>query len=169
MCGRYAFTNTDGKKLKERFKLTKAPQDLKARYNIAPSQKIAVILEQEGKRVLDQRKWGLVPFWAKDPKIGNRMINARAETLAEKPSFKAALTRRRCIIPTNGFYEWKKKGNLKIPTFIHLKEPSLFAFAGLWEAWKAPDGQSLKTCTIITVAPNSFMAAHCQDGQDSTW
>jgi len=135
----------------------------RARYNIAPTQQVPVILnDSDGLRTLDGFQWGLVPHWAKDPSIGSKMINARAETLAEKPSFRNALVRRRCLVPADGFYEWKKEGEGKAarkqPMRIHLKSGEAFAFAGLWEEWKQPDGSPLRTCTIITTAPNNLMS-----------
>ena len=112
-------------------------------------------MQEYGKKILEPVKWGLVPFWAKDPKIGYRMINTRAETIAEKPSFKAAFKYRRCLIPANGFYEWRKSD--KQPFYIHLPDYELFTFAGIWEEWHHPDGSSLRTCSIITTEPNETM------------
>jgi putative SOS response-associated peptidase YedK len=132
------------------------PAELTPRYNIAPSQAVAVIANSE-RRALEFFKWGLIPSWAKDPKIGNRLINARAETLAEKPSFRAALKKRRCLILADGFYEWKKEGQTKTPMYLKLKEGQPFAFAGLWETWKSPDDELIKSCTIITTAPNALV------------
>ena len=113
-----------------------------------------------GENKLDFFTWGLVPFWAKDPSIGSRMINARSETLAEKPSFKNAFKRRRCLILADGFYEWQKipGEKSKIPTYIHLKDHKPFAFAGLWEEWNSPDGSQILSATIITTRPNELMA-----------
>jgi putative SOS response-associated peptidase YedK len=127
------------------------------RYNIAPSQPIAVV-PNVGQPKVDYYRWGLIPHWAKDPSIGNRMINARAETLAGKPAFKAALARRRCLIPADGFYEWKKAGKKKMPLRISLRSGKPFAFAGLWEIWHDPGGSAIPTCTIITTGPNELMA-----------
>lgn len=101
----------------------------------------------------------MVPFWAKDPKIGNQLINARAETLAQKPAFKRSLSRQRCLIPADGFYEWKKEGNLRLPVHYRLRGNKLFAFAGLWDEWHDPTGPPRRTCTIITVAANPLLAA----------
>lgn len=128
------------------------------RYNIAPTQIVASVIELQGKRLLTGFRWGLVPAWSKDPAIGNRMINARAETILDKPSFKPLLTRKRCLIPADGFYEWKASAGGKQPFHIRRKDGGLFAFAGLWEEWKSPDGSPLQTCTIITVEPNELMA-----------
>ncbi|MBF0289080.1 MAG: SOS response-associated peptidase [SAR324 cluster bacterium] len=155
MCGRFSMQQTS-EKLIERFEIENSLFTAIPRYNIAPSQIVPIILDN-GTRYMDGLKWGLVPSWSKDKKIGNKLINARAETLAEKPSFRNALKRRRCIIPASGFFEWKKEGDQRIPTYIHLKKQKLFAIAGLWEEWQHPDGSMLLTFTIITVAPNHLM------------
>lgn len=123
------------------------------RFNIAPTQQVAVIADREPKRLCFM-KWGLVPAWAKDPKIGSRMINARSETAAEKPSFRAAFKRRRCLIPADGYYEWTRRGKKKIPMYIQHAERDIFAFAGIWENWKQPDGTWLQTCAILTTDAN---------------
>lgn len=165
MCGRYTLKHST-EEVAARFAVQQIAFDLEPRFNIAPSQPIAVITQgQNGAnaaRILDGFKWGLVPSWAKDAAIGNRMINARAETLLEKPSFRTALKRRRCLIPADGFYEWKRdgktKGATKQPMRIHESDDSLFAFAGLWEEWKQPDGELLRTATIITTSPNELMS-----------
>jgi putative SOS response-associated peptidase YedK len=125
-------------------------------YNIAPSEPIAVITRHDDYRLLEMFKWGLVPSWANDVSIGNRTINARAETLAEKPMFRTALARRRCLIPADGFFEWKVfdtggKKPEKQPMYIHRPDGDLFAFAGLWDIWHHPDGSPLLSCTIVTV------------------
>jgi putative SOS response-associated peptidase YedK len=128
-----------------------------SRYNIAPSQQIAVVAN-DGRDQIDFYRWGLVPFWAKDSAIGNKLINARMETLAEKPAYRAALRSRRCLIPADGFYEWKKeKGGGKTPMRIRMKSQEPFAFAGLWEKWRGADGGELRTCTIITGAANELV------------
>lgn len=158
MCGRFSLA-ADPDELRQAFPWLNLPEaGLQPRYNIAPSQPLAVV-PNDGQNRLDFFLWGLVPGWAKDPTIGNRMINARAETLTEKPSFRSAFRRRRCLILADGFYEWQtvpeKKG--KIPMYIRLKGGRPFAFAGLWERWQAPDGSALLTCAIITTAPNALM------------
>jgi putative SOS response-associated peptidase YedK len=156
MCGRFTLT-VDPEDLREAFNLSAPPPaDLAPRYNIAPSQPVAVIANGEARQI-ELFKWGLIPSWAKDPKIGYRMINARGETLADKPSFRNALKKRRCLVLADGFYEWKRGGKAKTPMFIQLKDKRPFAFAGLWEVWKAPDGKLIKTCAIITTAPNALM------------
>lgn len=157
MCGRYTLRHTPDQVVM-RFEVQQVAEASTERYNIAPSQPVAVVTQEEGTRRLDAFAWGLVPFWAKDPAIGNRMINARAETLAEKPAFRATLTRRRCLIPSDGFYEWKKEDTRRQPYYIHRKDDELFAFAGLWDEWDQGDGTRLRSCTIITVAPNQLMA-----------
>src|ERR1022692_1361585 len=135
MCGRFTLT-TDVKILAERFG-TSPPAELNSvapRYNIAPTQAV-IVVDDDGQRRMTTMRWGLIPSWAKDPAIGNRMINARAETLAEKPSFRAALKKRRCIIPADGFFEWQKLSTGKQPLHIVLKSREPFGFAGLWEHW----------------------------------
>lgn len=161
MCGRYTLT-VDPADLRDAFQLEAAPPpDLQPRYNIAPTQPVAVIANA-GPRRVELFQWGLIPSWAKDAKIGNSLINARAETVAEKPAFRAAFKRRRCLILADGFYEWQREGEgrgaRKTPMFIQMKDGRPFAFAGLWEVWKAPGGEPLRTCTIITTTPNALMA-----------
>jgi putative SOS response-associated peptidase YedK len=157
MCGRFTLSiNPD--ELQEQFGLSAPPPaELAPRYNIAPSQAVAVVANTP-ERVLELFQWGLIPSWAKDPKIGNRLINARAETLAEKPAFRTALKRRRCLVVADGFYEWKKDGQAKTPILLKMKDDRPFAFAGLWEVWQPPDGSLLRTCTIITTEPNALVA-----------
>jgi putative SOS response-associated peptidase YedK len=128
------------------------------RFNIAPTQSV-IVVSDDGQRRLVQMRWGLIPSWAKDPSIGDRMINARAETLAEKPTFRAALKRRRCIIPADGFYEWQKLGKVKQPVRIVLKSREPFGFAGLWEQWISPNGEGIFSCTIVTTAANELLKA----------
>ena len=130
------------------------------RYNIAPSQLIAAIRidPDRATRKLVMLRWGLIPSWAKDPKIGNQCINAKAETVAEKPSFRSAFKKRRCLIVATGFYEWQIQGRTKQPIWIGLRSHHPFAFAGLWERWTPAEGEPLETCTIITTEPNDLMA-----------
>jgi putative SOS response-associated peptidase YedK len=134
--------------------------DLPASYNIAPSQSVAAILQPDTDPQLRWLRWGLIPAWAKDPKIGYKLINARAETVAEKPSFRNAFRQQRCLIPADGFYEWQQvEGNRhKQPYFIGLQHELPFAFAGLYERWDSPDGETIDTCTIITTAANEAIA-----------
>jgi len=157
MCGRFTLT-IDPNHLQEAFPWADFPEDLSPRYNIAPSQPIAVI-PNTGDNTVSMYKWGLIPSWSKDPAIGDRMINARAESLAEKPSFRNAYRRRRCLILADGFYEWKQNPSLKSkqPVYIRIKSERPFAFAGLWEIWKSPDGSEIRSCTIITTQPNSLL------------
>jgi len=160
MCGRFTLHHS-ADELAARFDAQPTLPDIEPRYNIAPSQPLAAVIQAtpDGPRQIEALHWGLIPFWAKDPAIGNRMINARAETLAEKPAFRHALTRRRCLIPADGFYEWRKEGGKSQPFHIRISTGDLFAFAGLWETWKRPDdGQTLRSCTIITVPANPLMA-----------
>lgn len=144
--------------LQEAFPWADIPDDLPPRYNIAPSQPVAVI-PNSGNNAVSMYKWGLIPSWSKDPAIGDRMINARAESLAEKPSFRNAYRRRRCLILADGFYEWKQNPGMKSkqPIYLRLNPYRPFAFAGLWEIWNAPDGLEVRSCTIITTQPNSLI------------
>ncbi len=157
MCGRFTLT-ADPNDLREAFPWVNIPEGVGRRYNIAPSQPVAVI-PNDGKNQLDFFLWGLIPSWAKDPAIGNRMINARAETISEKPSFRMAFRRRRCLIPASGFFEWKQEPDrkAKTPMYIRLKSGKPFALAGLWERWDSPDGSTIFSCTIVTTQPNELM------------
>ena len=158
MCGRFAFYSP-AEATAALFGVNTSA-DFRPRYNIAPTQDIAAIRRNDdGDDELAQFHWGLIPFWAKDPSIGNRMINARAETVAEKPSFRAAYRKRRSLILANGFYEWKKSGNEKTPWFITTADGSPFAFAGLWEDWlDKKTGESIQSTTIVTTAANDFIS-----------
>ena len=156
MCGRFTLT-ADVSELQSSFTWVNIPPGLSPRYNIAPTQPVAVV-PNDGKNRLDFYLWGLIPSWAKDPDIGSRIINARAETLTEKPSFRTAFRRRRCLVLADGFYEWRKgAAGQKTPMYIRLVSGKPFAFAGLWEFWNAPDGSSVLSCTIITTQPNSLL------------
>ena len=126
-------------------------------YNIAPTQNVPVILQKEGRNHAELLRWGLVPFWAKDIAIGNQMINARAETLSEKPAFKQLVKDRRCLVLADGFYEWRKEGKGKTPMLFKLASGEPFTFAGLWDAWKKPDGAVLQSFTIVTTEPNELV------------
>lgn len=156
MCGRYALYSPL-QEIYERYLVDPFQMEFKPRYNVAPCQQVVAVVSNSEENRIGYLKWGLVPGWAKEPGIGNKMINARAETLSEKPSFREAYKKRRCIIPVNGFYEWKKEGNSKTPMFIHLKDEPIISFAGLWERWTSPDGQSITSCTIVTTEANEFM------------
>ena len=158
MCGRYTLINLAA--LTQAFPwIVGEPPEQPPRYNIAPTQPVLVVANNHADR-FEHFHWGLIPSWAKDPSIGNRMINARAETLAEKPAFRTALRRRRCLVPADGFYEWKKDagGKTKTPMWITMKSGGVFAFAGLWDAWHAPDGSVVPSCTLITTEPNELMS-----------
>lgn len=157
MCGRFALKAPPAK-LATYFDLDEVA-DFAPRYNIPPGTDIPVIRQSpEHKRVLHLLRWGLVPHWAKDPGIGNKLNNACGESVAEKPSFRDAFKRRRCLIPADGFYEWKADGKLKQPYYISLKTGEPMALGGLWESWKSPDGEIRRTCCIITTGPNEVMA-----------
>jgi putative SOS response-associated peptidase YedK len=156
MCGRFVLETTPDQLVKS-YQLTCVP-DLVPRYNIAPSQQVAAIRQNSAhEHELVQLQWGLIPSWAKEAAIGYKMINARSETVHEKPSFRQALRSRRCIIPASGFYEWKKEAKDKIPHFIHLVDGDLMSLAGLWDRWKSPEGESIETCTILTTVANSLV------------
>jgi putative SOS response-associated peptidase YedK len=133
------------------------------RYNVAPTQLVAAVRAPEAvaKRELAWLRWGLIPSWADDPKIGNRLINARAETAAAKPSFRSAFRHRRCLIVADGFYEWQKTGAKKVPHYFHMKDNGPFAFAGLWEHWEDPDdGEIVESCTILTTEANELLRVY---------
>ncbi len=157
MCGRYTLT-VDSKELKDSFEDYTLPKEYAPRYNVAPSQPVLAI-PNDGLKKADFFVWGLIPSWAKDPAIGNKLINARGETLAEKPSFRGGYKYKRCLILADGFYEWKSQPGTKtkIPHFIHLKTGKPFAFAGLWDEWNSPDGSTVRSCTIVTTLPNKLM------------
>ena len=155
MCGRFTLTTNLGA-IAARFGVARFLEEVGPRYNIAPTQTV-IVVNNDGSRHLTEMRWGLIPSWATDPAIGNRMINARAETVATKPAFRVALRKRRCLIPANGFYEWQPVGRRKQPVYITLKTRESFSFAGLWEAWTAPNGQEIKSCTIVTTEANDLL------------
>jgi len=154
MCGRFTLVSPFAV-VTERFGAA-APAGLRPRYNIAPGQDILCVVA-DGARRIEPMRWGLIPFWAKDPSIGNRLINARAETLAVKPSFRGAFAKRRCLIAADGFYEWRRAGRRKVPVYLFLRSGKPFGFAGLYEVWKAPDGREIRTCTIVTTGANDLV------------
>jgi len=156
MCGRFIMT-VDFEMVKAAFRLRAQLYDLKPGFNIAPGQDIPVITNTPGGREISPMRWGLIPHWAKDAKIGYKMINARAEKVGEKPAFKGAFRRRRCLIPASGFYEWKKEGRVKQPLLITLPGEKVFALAGIWEHWLAPGGSAVYSCSIITTAANRHL------------
>ncbi len=160
MCGRYTL-RASGERLAEAFGLSEVPS-LFPRYNIAPTQAVPVIRVLRANpatkgRELVPLRWGLIPSWADDPAIGNRLINARSETVADKPSFRGAFRNRRCLIPADGFYEWKKAGKAKQPVYVQRRNGMPFAFAGLWEQWER-EGEVIESCAVITTAANELMA-----------
>jgi putative SOS response-associated peptidase YedK len=155
MCGRYTL-RTPVETLVERFEIDEYPSSITPSYNIAPTQGVAAVIAENGKRKLEMLHWGLIPSWAKDPEVGNKMINARAETVAEKPSYRKAFKERRCLILADGFYEWQKTDSGKQPFYIRMEDESPFAFAGLWESWQ--NGREIRSCTIITTSPNEVAA-----------
>ena len=154
MCGRFQLS-VKGKQISERFNVEVFDEFYKPNYNCAPSQKLPVITNAEPTK-LSYFKWGLIPFWAKDPKISHKLINTRAESILEKPSFKNAFKQRRCLIPANGFYEWKKESD-KTPYRIFLKSAEMFAMAGIWESWKDAEKKTIFTFSIITTISNKLM------------
>ena len=159
MCGRFAFYSP-GEATAALFGAS-GSFEVEPRYNIAPTQHIAAIRnDEEDGRELTMLRWGLIPFWAKDKSIGNRMINARAETVAEKPAYRAAYHRRRCLVLADGFYEWHKEAAGKVPYFISPANEQPFALAGLWESWQSKESdESIQSATLITAAANDFMAS----------
>jgi putative SOS response-associated peptidase YedK len=154
MCGRFSLTVNE-LELNLRFEIEGGEAPYISRYNCAPTQMLAVITNQAPDR-LNYFKWGLIPGWAKDPSIGYKMINARSESISEKPSFRTPLRSRRCLIPADAFYEWKQNGR-KVPYRIFLKDSPIFTFAGIWDKWKSPDGTLVHSFSIITTAANDFM------------
>lgn len=160
MCGRFTL-QVDAELLAEIFGLSEIPAfPLEARYNIAPTQLVPVVrrFPDLGDR-LDLLRWGLIPSWTKQAPSGPPLINARSETAAEKPAFRHAVKRRRCLIPASGFYEWRREGEAKVPLYIRLKDGSPMAFAGIWEAWTPPEGPAVESFSILTTAANDLLAA----------
>jgi len=159
MCGRYSLY-ADYRTLLERFDIEEVSfgeEEYTESYNVAPSQQVVAVVNDGTKNRLGFLKWGLVPPWAKDEKIGYKMINARAETAAEKPSFRNAFKKKRCLVVADSFYEWKRTDDGKTPMRIKLKSGEPFAFAALWESWKSPDGKTVNTCSILTTKANELM------------
>lgn len=154
MCGRFVLI-ADPNIIQTTFDLNSVP-DIPPRYNIAPTQTLPVITNEKPHE-LSFHRWGLIPSWAKDESMASKMINARSEGIDEKPAFRAAFKRRRCIVPASGFYEWQKQADGKQPMYIHLKDQPLLGFAGLWEVWRDPQGAEQRTFTIITTDANPFM------------
>ena len=160
MCGRYRLSRRK-QIIEEYFDSAPWDDDWSPRYNIAPTQSVAVIRQhpKEPVRQLSLMRWGLIPHWAKDPSIANGTINAKSETADTKPAFRDPLRLRRCLIPADGFYEWKKTGTAKQPYCFEVNDGELFAFAGLWDGWRNAEGQWVKTCSILTTTPNVVTSA----------
>ena len=158
MCGRYTQLMS-WRELVELYRLTDdmPALNISARYNVAPTQQVPIVRLEAGKRHLAMVRWGLVPSWAKDLKIGTKLINARGETVSEKPSFRSAFKARRCLVPASGFYEWKGQAESKQPYYITLKDRPM-TLAGLWESWRSPKGEMVESCTIVTTAANRLLA-----------
>jgi len=159
MCGRFRVARSK-ELLEEAFGAVDGPVPVEwsPRYNVAPGQSIVAVRQDAARpvRELVKLRWGLIPAWAKEASVGYKMINARAETAAEKPSFREAMKRRRCLIPADGFYEWKKAGGKKLPYCLTMADDAIFAFAGLWERWRDPAGEPVESCTILTTEPNEL-------------
>ena len=158
MCGRYRLSRR--KQLIQQYFDTAEEVDWEPRYNIAPSQQVGIVRQDRIKpeRHLSLARWGLIPFWAKDPNIGFKTINARSETAPSKPAFREAFRTRRCLVPADGFYEWQRSGKAKQPFHFGMGDDSLFAFAGLWDRWKDPTRQVVESCSILTTTPNALLA-----------
>ena len=158
MCGRYRLSRR--KELIQEYFDTTDEVDWEPRYNIAPSQDVGIIRQDQAKpeRRFSLARWGLIPYWVKDPGIGNKTINARVETVTKKAAFREAFESRRCLIPADGFYEWKRAAKAMQPFHFGLQDDSLFAFAGLWDRWKDASGQVVESCSILTTSPNSLLA-----------
>jgi putative SOS response-associated peptidase YedK len=155
MCGRFA-QRTDSKKLAKAFGAYEVPA-VEPRYNIAPTQDILGVVQSEDGREVTLYKWGLIPSWAKDKSMGSRLINARSETVGEKPAFREAFKKRRCIIPADGFYEWQRTEDKKQPFFFRMRDESPFGFAGLWERWEGNGKEAINSCTILTTEANEVI------------
>jgi putative SOS response-associated peptidase YedK len=156
MCGRYTLASPT-ERLAEEFGFDGTSVELAPNYNVAPTQGVAAVLEEGGRRRLEVLRWGLIPPWADDPGIGSRMINARSETAPGKPSFRRAFRERRCLIPADGFYEWQRTNGAKQPYYIHMEDGRPFAFAGLWESWSKGGEGEVRTCTILTTGANALV------------
>lgn len=175
MCGRFVLL-TDLRVIAELFDVRNVALDCATGDNLSPGQQIAVLLRREDQNHLVNFRWGLIPSWSRDPSIGNRMFNARAETIAEKPSFREAFQKRRCLIPADGFYEWQKIGRVKKPLLFSLKSGEPFVLAGLYETWISPERRPIHTCTMITTESNELlrpihdrMPAIVRKGCEAAW
>ena len=159
MCNRYRLTHSK-QYLTERFQASDdSGMEDHPRYNIAPTQQVLIVRKEQGEKVrhLTAMRWGLIPSWAKDMSIGNKMLNARSETVATTPAFRESILKKRCLIPADGFYEWRKMGSVKQPYCFEVGDGEVFALAGLWDEWTSPDGEVIESCTILTTGPNSLV------------
>jgi len=157
MCGRYRLSRRK-QAVAEYFESASEEEEWSPRYNIAPTQPVVTVRQTGASRILSMMRWGLVPSWASDISIGSRLINGRSETVLERPAFRDSFRTRRCLIPADGFYEWKKTGKQRQPFHFGMKDNALFAFAGVWDRWRSPAGQVLESCSILTTAPNKLLA-----------
>lgn len=157
MCARYNLRLAN-RQLQEYLNLSAEPAEYPLRYNISPTQFVPTVSLVEGKRLASDRKWGLIPSWSKDTKLAATMINARSETVAEKPAFRSAIKKRRCLIPASAFYEWTGPAKAKQPWMIEFTDGKPMIFAGIWEAWRNPEGETIESCSILTTAANEFMS-----------
>ena len=159
MCNRYRLTPSK-QYLAERFQTSEEGIDGGPRYNIAPTQPVLTVRKEHGKKTrhFTTMRWGLIPSWAEDMSIGTRTLNARSETITKTPAFRDSILTKRCLIPTDGFYEWRKMGSVKQPYCFEVGEGEVFAFAGLWDEWTSPDGEIIESCTVLTTGPNSLVA-----------
>lgn len=158
MCGRYSTEGIATTDLRERFAVQHVQESVVPSHNVKPTQDAPVIIMHDGERELTAMRWGLIPAWAKDATIAGKLFNARAETVSDKPSFRSALRRRRCLVPATGFYEWQQQGRRKVPCQFVVGAGDLFAFAGLYETWRDPSDQTVHSYTIITTTPNELVA-----------
>ncbi len=156
MCGRFIL-DSDIREIQRTFHFQLTETAVQPSYNVAPTQPVLTVVQRDGQRVLTAMRWGLIPVWAKDMRIGSKMINARAETVAEKPTFKRLLKSRRCLIVADGFYEWQKDGARKVPMFISVKPKHPMGFAGLYDMWTSPEGERITSCAIVTTGANDMM------------
>ena len=156
MCGRFTMT-ANPEELMARYGVEQLTFEYQPRYNIAPTQMISAVIDTQGERRIGQLRWGLIPSWAKDEKIAYSTINAKAETVHEKPAFRNSFKRKRCLLPADGFYEWQKTDGTKQPMRIMLKDKSIFSMAGIYDTWVSPEGIKMHTCSIITTKPNKLM------------
>jgi putative SOS response-associated peptidase YedK len=159
VCNRYRLTHSK-QYLAERFQAADDEIEERLRYNIAPTQPVLIVRKEQGKKTrhFTTMRWGLIPSWAKDMSIGTQTLNARSETVTTKPAFRESIITKRCLIPADGFYEWRKMGSVKQPYCFEVGEGEVFAFAGLWDEWTSPDGEIIESCTILTTGPNSLVA-----------